>query len=121
MTRSLFLILFIFAILAVFMFKDVRSGNVIEPNYTNFKNFANSLLILFRVSTGEDWNNIMYDCLHQENCREGTNCVNKFTPAFYIVFILVATYVMLNLFILVICQQFDTYYLPKDNIFARFK
>ena len=60
----LFLILFIFSVLAVYMFKDVLNGDSIEPSYNNFKNFANALLTLFRVSTGEDWNNIMYDCLH---------------------------------------------------------
>lgn len=85
------------------MFKDVLYGDSIEPTYNNFKNFANALLTLFRVATGEDWNNVMYDCLHKENCKAGTNCVNPFTPMFYIVFILVCTYVMLNLFILVIC------------------
>ena len=100
----LFLILFIFAVLAVYMFRDVISGNSIEPDYNNYTNFANALIILFRISTGEDWNYIMYDCLHKENCREGTNCVSIFTPFFYIVFILVCTYVMLNLFILVIIQ-----------------
>ena len=28
---------------------------------------------------------------------------------------------MLNLFVLVILQQFDKYYLPKDNILEKFK
>ena len=99
----LFLILFIFAVLAVYLFKDVVGGEVIEPEYTNFKNFTNALLILFRISTGEDWNNIMYDSLHRENCKDqSVDCVSPWTPFFYIVFILVCTYVMLNLFILVI-------------------
>ena len=36
-------------------------------------------------------------------------------------FITICSYVMLNLFILVILQQFDEYYLPKDNVIERFK
>jgi hypothetical protein len=35
--------------------------------------------------------------------------------------ILVCSYVMLNLFILVIIQQFEKYYLPEDNMLDKFK
>lgn len=34
---------------------------------------------------------------------------------------MICTFVLLNLFILVILQQFDKYYLPKDNILQRFQ
>lgn len=33
----------------------------------------------------------------------------------------ICTYVMLNLFVLVILQQFEKYYLPKENMLAMFK
>jgi hypothetical protein len=59
----LFLILFIYAVLGVFMFNNVLYGNVIEPEFNNFRNFSNALLFLFRIATGEDWNSIMYDTL----------------------------------------------------------
>jgi len=35
--------------------------------------------------------------------------------AYYIAFIMVITNIMLNLFILVIIQQFETYYVTKNN------
>ena len=35
--------------------------------------------------------------------------------AYYIAFIMVITNIMLNLFILVIIQQFETYYVQPDN------
>lgn len=35
--------------------------------------------------------------------------------------VLVCTHVMLNLFILVIIQQFEKYYLPDDNMITKFK
>jgi len=35
--------------------------------------------------------------------------------------VLVCTHVMLNLFILVIIQQFEKYYLPQDNMITKFK
>lgn len=34
---------------------------------------------------------------------------------------MIVTFVLLNLFILVILQQFDKYYLPDDNVLQRFK
>lgn len=34
---------------------------------------------------------------------------------------MICSFVLLNLFILVILQQFDKYYLPDDNVLQRFK
>lgn len=44
-----------------------------------------------------------------------------YASAYFMVLILVCTHVMLNLFILVIIQQFEKYYLPKDNMITKFK
>ena len=40
---------------------------------------------------------------------------------YFVSFVLICSYVMLNLFVLIILEQFDKYYLPKDNIIAKFK
>ena len=109
----LMLVFFIYSILGVFLFSEITNGVILDPYYMNFTNFSNSMILLLRVSTGEDWNRIMFDCW------TGTN--NPFTPAYFISFIVICTYVMLNLFVLVILQQFDKYYLPTDNIISKFK
>ena len=54
---------FIFSILFVFLFKDIKSGDVLDDSYINFSNFFNAFLTLFRCSTGEDWINIMFDTM----------------------------------------------------------
>ena len=54
----LLVIFFMFAILGVFFFRDITQGMIINT-YMNFGNFGNAMLILFRMSTGEDWNYIM--------------------------------------------------------------
>ena len=88
------------------MFKGVKEGIVINE-YKNFIVFDRSFLLLFSISTGEDWNRIMYDCSHvKPDCIEGETCGSAFAAAYFIAFILLVTYVMLNLFILVIIQQF---------------
>eukprot|EP00347_Sterkiella_histriomuscorum_P004762 403359206 len=117
----LMIIFFIFAILGVFLFSDIVSGQIIDQDYMNFQNFGVAMLMLFRISTGEDWNYVMYDTMDQKNCKLKSDCVSSFAPVYFISFVLICTYVMLNLFVLVILQQFDKYYLPSDNVISKFK
>lgn len=116
----LMLFFFILAILGQFMFNEVKSGDVIDE-YKNFEVFDRSFLLLFSISTGEDWNKIMHDCNRTlPDCIEGETCGSPFAPAYFIAFIILVTYVMLNLFILVIIQQFEKLYLDKNSPLARF-
>lgn len=111
----LMLFFFILATLGQFMFSGVKTGRVINE-YKNFTVFDKSFLLLFSISTGEDWNLIMYDCSHTApDCIEGETCGSVFAPAYFIAFILLVTYVMLNLFILVIIQQFQKLYLDDNS------
>ena len=62
MLALLVIMLFVFAILGVYLFRDVVNGNVINPNgngYMGFTNFGLAMLIMYRQATGEDWSNIM--------------------------------------------------------------
>lgn len=116
----LMLFFFILAILGQFMFNEVKSGEVINE-YKNFEVFDSSFLLLFSISTGEDWNRIMYDCNRlPPNCIPGQTCGSPYAPAYFIAFIILVTYVMLNLFILVIIQQFQKLYLDQNSPLSRF-
>lgn len=117
----LFLVYFIFSVLAVFFFKDVTSGEQID-DYMNFSNFGYSMQMMLRLSTGEDWPNVMYDLSNEEDdCIPGVNCGTMYAPFFFIMFVLIQQYIMVDLFVLIILQQFDLYYLPTDNVLDRFK
>ena len=118
----LMLIFFIMAVLGNVLFLDVFEGNVIS-DYKNFTNFHQSFSLLFSISTGEDWNRLMYDCLHTPpHCEPGVNCVSsKIGFVFFICFNVLVGQIMLNLFILVIIQQFQKYKLEKDNPLERFE
>jgi len=65
----------------------------------------------------------MFDCAKTpaDGCIPGQTCGSVFAYFFFNGLIIVCSYVMLNLFILVIIQQFEKYYLPKDNMIALFK
>ena len=116
----LMLFFFILATLGQFMFSGVKQGVAINE-YKNFTVFDRSFLLLFSISTGEDWNRIMYDCTHTApDCIEGETCGSSLAPAYFILVILLITYVMLNLFILVIIQQFEKLYLDKEGPLSKF-
>jgi len=55
------LIIFMFAILGNFIFYTITEGDVITE-YKNYGNALNGFLFLFALSTGEDWNRVMFDC-----------------------------------------------------------
>lgn len=86
------------------MFGDVTDGDVIDE-IKNFNNFFSSLLLLFAVSTGEDWNKIMFDCGRTPpDCIPNKTCGSQWSFVYFFNMVLVCRYVMLNLFILIIIQ-----------------
>lgn len=88
----------------------------------NFTTFSYSLVMMLRLSTGEDWPVVMFDCMNEDaDCIPGVNCGTIWASAFYLIFVVIQQYIMVNLFILIILQQFDLYYLPNDNVLDRFK
>lgn len=70
----LILIFFMFAILGNFAFGAVKEGEVVTE-LKNFGTFLNSFLFLFALSTGEDWNKVMYDCSRRSEADGGDGCI----------------------------------------------
>lgn len=102
----LMLIFFIFAVLGYTMFFNIYEGDVIDE-YKNFTNFHMSFSLLFSISTGEDWNRIMYDTMDTSaDCIPDRTCGSGIAPLFFLTFNMIVSNIMLNLFILVIIQQF---------------
>jgi hypothetical protein len=116
------LIYFMFTIMGWFLFQTITEGDVIGP-LKNFTTFQNGFLLVFALSTGEDWNKVMFDCTRtaKDGCIDGINCGSGIAYIYYMLLVLVCSHVMLNLFILVIIQQFEKYYLPKENMITKFK
>lgn len=56
------------------MFGNIKSGEVID-DLKNFNNFFDAFLLLFAITTGEDWNKIMFDCSRTApECVPGETC-----------------------------------------------
>ena len=65
----LFLLFFIYAVMAVQIFSKVAFGDDLN-NRANFRNFGNSLVTLFRFSTGENWNGFMHSMISNTECHD---------------------------------------------------
>lgn len=72
----LFLLFFIYSTLGIELFGrlDCTDANGCDglSEYANFKNFGMAMLVLFRLSTGDNWNGMMKDGL-RESPPESTN------------------------------------------------
>lgn len=116
-----FLVYFIFSVLAVFLFKNIGAGRIINDNDMNFRNFGNSLHMLYRQSTGEDWHRIMYDTMRTDNCTPNVDCGHGYHAIFFLLFIVITVFIMYNLFILVIISNFEQCYINPENPLKKFK
>ena len=82
---------FMYAVLATQLWWNLSRGELVN-DYNNFSSFGASLYALFRLSTGENWNGIMHECMvkppdcHMDYCliNDGTEqvCVAGFTGEF---------------------------------------
>jgi hypothetical protein len=119
------LLFYMFSILGVQLFATIHFGDAYEA-HANFRSFPTAFLTLVRCSTGENWNGMMYDmtsqpegCLRDlvydpmtcgfsdtSGCYDLMGCGTDMAMAFWVVFTLIITYVLLNLFIGIVLDGF---------------
>jgi hypothetical protein len=58
------LLYFMYAIAGMALFGEVKRGNFLDA-YGNFESFPLAVVTLFRMTTGENWNGLMRDCMVQ--------------------------------------------------------
>jgi hypothetical protein len=119
----LFLFLFLYSVLGVSLFAPVKLQGALDV-HANFQTFGGALLTLFRMSTGESWHMLMYDCArpksitfdceasqtYEELQRDGVAGCGSPGPAYayFISFMVVVSLIFLNLFIAIILESFNT-------------
>jgi len=134
----LFLFFFIFAVMGMNLFGKIRRQDGELGDYANFEEFTYAMLTLFRMATGESWNGLMHDCMLTTECilfddTAGSGEViylDKDTPRingldedlftdqctphpvgaiiYFCVFVILCAFVMLNLVIAVILDNFQS-------------
>ena len=105
------LVVFMYAVLGVNLFTYV----VPQENLTvdrNFMTLGSSMLLLFQCLTGDNWSGMMIDAAVGEgtgkcSAAEG-NCGSPGAVPFFISFMLIASFVVLNLVVAVILENFSS-------------
>ncbi|KAM6897420.1 voltage-dependent T-type calcium channel subunit alpha-1G isoform 7-T7 [Xenentodon cancila] len=105
------LLFFIFAALGVELFGDLICDDR-HPceglgRYATFRNFGMAFLLLFRVSTGDNWNGIMKDTL-RDCAQDNSTCYNTVvSPIYFVSFVLTAQFVLVNVVIAVLMKHLE--------------
>merc|ERR1719228_206380 len=117
------LIFFIYGVIGMQIFGKIalQEDTAIHRN-NHFQTFPQALLVLFRSATGESWQEIMLDCTNKPEARcdpksddndpNGQGCGSDLAYLYFISFFIVCSFLILNLFVAVIMDNFD--YLTRD-------
>ena len=102
----LLIIMFIYTIFGCKFFGgySIKIDSYLD-NYINFDNFTYAIMTLFKISTADEWEMIMFDLMED----------NKLAVLYFISFYIIISFIMINLFILILIEQFDEYYHNPDN------
>uniref|UniRef100_A0A8C7ZLP6 Voltage-dependent N-type calcium channel subunit alpha-1B n=1 Tax=Oryzias sinensis TaxID=183150 RepID=A0A8C7ZLP6_9TELE len=112
------MLFFIYAIIGMQVFGNIELNEETAINHhNNFQTFFQALTLLFRSATGEAWHEIMLACLSNRPCDKlsGTTekeCGSDFAYFYFVSFIFLCSFLMLNLFVAVIMDNFE--YLTRD-------
>ncbi|KAM7092322.1 voltage-dependent N-type calcium channel subunit alpha-1B isoform 5-T5 [Molossus nigricans] len=111
------MLFFIYAIVGMQVFGNIALDDDSSINrHNNFRTFLQALMLLFRSATGEAWHEIMLSCLSDKACDEHANaseCGSDFAYFYFVSFIFLCSFLMLNLFVAVIMDNFE--YLTRDS------
>ncbi|XP_030081790.1 voltage-dependent calcium channel type A subunit alpha-1 isoform X16 [Drosophila hydei] len=114
------MLFFIYAIIGMQVFGNIKYDPDTQLNrHNNFQSFSGGIMLLFRCATGEAWPNIMLACLKGKACDDdaekgaGEYCGSTLAYAYFVSFIFFCSFLMLNLFVAVIMDNFD--YLTRDS------
>ncbi|XP_058615170.1 voltage-dependent N-type calcium channel subunit alpha-1B isoform X9 [Onychostoma macrolepis] len=112
------MLFFIYAIIGMQVFGNIMLSEESAINiHNNFQTFFQALMLLFRSATGEGWHEIMLSCLSDRPCDRdsgytGKECGSDFAYFYFVSFIFLCSFLMLNLFVAVIMDNFE--YLTRD-------
>ncbi|XP_015276634.1 PREDICTED: voltage-dependent N-type calcium channel subunit alpha-1B [Gekko japonicus] len=113
------MLFFIYAIIGMQVFGNIALNDETSINrHNNFQTFLQALMLLFRSATGEAWHEIMLSCLSNQACDKlsklsKNECGSDFAYFYFVSFIFLCSFLMLNLFVAVIMDNFE--YLTRDS------
>ena len=106
------LVIFMYAVLGLNLFTFVAPGEALADG-RDFVTFSNACLLLFQCLTGDGWSELMDDAMINEErgCDPDavpTDCGSPIALPYFISFIVIGTFVFLNLVVAVILENFTS-------------
>ncbi|XP_043564807.1 voltage-dependent L-type calcium channel subunit alpha-1C [Chiloscyllium plagiosum] len=92
----LFLFIIIFSLLGMQLFGGKFNFDEMETKRSTFDNFPQSLLTVFQILTGEDWNSVMYDGIRAYG---GPSFPGMLVCIYFIILFICGNYILLNVFL----------------------
>jgi len=118
----MFLLLFIYAALGINVFSGVMYQDYIDEK-NNFSTISNAIIILFRCSTGEDWNKVMHelsvtsesaDCIDDQdyttfikNNKQLRGCGSGFSQIYFLTFTIIIAWLIMNLSVAAVIEGLE--------------
>ncbi|XP_058829322.1 muscle calcium channel subunit alpha-1 isoform X3 [Topomyia yanbarensis] len=98
---SLLLLLFLFIVIFALLGMQVFGGkfnfnSAVDKPRSNFDSFVQSLLTVFQILTGEDWNAVMYDGIQAYG---GVASIGIIASIYFIILFICGNYILLNVFL----------------------
>lgn len=114
------MLFFIYAVIGMQMFGRIALDEDTEIHRNNnFQTFPQAVLVLFRSATGEAWQEVMLSCVESKDVAcdprvkiYSPSCGTNFAYAYFISFYVLCSFLIINLFVAVIMDNFD--YLTRD-------
>lgn len=120
---------FIYAVIGMQLFGKIKlddnTGESEITRHNNFRSFPRALMVLFRSATGESWQEIMISIQTAKACdplsrpprddrisNEAEDCSSWVAVPYFISFVCLCSFLVINLFVAVIMDNFD--YLTRD-------
>uniref|UniRef100_A0A8C4TN37 Voltage-dependent L-type calcium channel subunit alpha n=1 Tax=Erpetoichthys calabaricus TaxID=27687 RepID=A0A8C4TN37_ERPCA len=92
----LFLFIIIFSLLGMQLFGGKFNFDEMDTKRSTFDNFPQSLLTVFQILTGEDWNSVMYDGI---KAYGGPSFPGMLVCIYFIILFICGNYILLNVFL----------------------
>jgi len=116
----------VFATAGMALFGELEfraDGEGFLNEHVNFRDFPTSMMTLFRVTTGESWNGLMHELMREpELCLNGTCVAPWLCTAYFLLFVVMSAFLVVNIFVAVIIRNFEAEFqksLATDNRVVR--
>jgi hypothetical protein len=109
----LVIVMYMYSVLGMNLFGYLQRGEALN-DHNNFESFSGSMLLLFQCLTGDGWSEMMDDAMINEDrgCDAApddgspSDCGTPLALPFFISFVVIGTFVFLNLVVAVILENF---------------